>query len=176
MARSQLLNLDQFIYRPRIKGVLPLPSLYSWASSLCRSYHLPWQPEAPPLCLCSTAQHMKAICVKTLNVHAHALPAGFKHRGLSGWRRWGENNKDLAGRQNAYYSLFGNNSCGSAVSHTDFNYGLFNHQLLNSQLISKCHILRPSRLQLTLLRFGLVAVNSKSSSKIRRHWGVKIYF
>lgn len=35
----------------------------------------PLATQAPPLCLCSTAQHMKAICVKTLNFHPYTPPA-----------------------------------------------------------------------------------------------------
>lgn len=47
------------------------------------------------------------------------------------------NNKSLGAPQNAYYNLFGINGCASAVSHTGYNYGSFNHLLLNSKLISK---------------------------------------
>lgn len=77
-------------------SVLPRPSLYSWASSLCRRYHLPWQPRLRPRVFGAQHQHMKAICVRAASVRPRSLPAGSERCRPSGWWKWPQTTKALA--------------------------------------------------------------------------------
>lgn len=99
---SPLLNLDQLIFRARLKKCVTPPFFIFMSQQSVSEVPSPLATKAPPWCLCRRAQHMRAICVRTLNFHPCTLPVGSTCCLMIGWERRAGTTKTTPVKKNAF--------------------------------------------------------------------------